>query len=79
MKPIFGLMMVVLGIIVGCYIGIWICFIGGIAGLFNLIKNPETVTGIAVGINVAKIVFAAISGYLSGAVLIIPGMYLLQD
>ena len=68
------------GVALGLYVGIWLMFVGGIIGIVNVVA--ETMQGIpinayAVGINVAKIIFASFVGVISFYVLAIPGWLLI--
>lgn len=72
MKSIFGLVMIVGGIVLGLYVGLWLMFIGGIVQIIEAIRAPELVA-MSVAIGVVKIIFAGISGGLSALVLILPG------
>lgn len=54
----------VMGILLGLYLGIWVMFIGGIVQLIESIKSvPVSALGIACGI--ARIVFCAVVGWAS--------------
>ena len=77
MKSILGLVMIVGGIVLGLYVGVWLMFIGGIVQIIQAVKAPEIVA-MTVAIGVAKIVFAGISGGLSAIVLILPGYSFLK-
>ena len=56
-KNIIGCLIIIGGIILGIYLGIWWCFIGGIVELINAAKaTPVDAVEIAYGI--AKILFA---------------------
>ena len=51
MKDIIGFFLVLTGIVIGFYVGIWVCFIGGIVEIINSAKEvPVYALGIAVGI-----------------------------
>ena len=72
--------MIVAGIVIGLYIGIWLMFIGGIAGLIDIVASASNgIDGMEVAKNVAKIVFSSFIGWGSALALIIPGYVLLQD
>ena len=60
MKKIIGILIVIVGIALGIYVGAWLMFIGGITQIVNSI-NP--VLGIALGI--ARIVFCEIGGFIA--------------
>ena len=62
MKKIIGIIMAILGIAGGIYVGFWLMFVGGISQIINSI-NPVDGLGIAIGI--AKIVFCEIGGFIA--------------
>lgn len=76
MKSIFGIILIVVGIALGLYVGVWLMFIGGIVQIINAIRAPELIA-MTVAIGVAKIVFAGAVGGLSAVVCILPGYALL--
>lgn len=52
----FGIMMVLAGVLGGLYLGIWVMLIGGIAQAVNgIIADP--IDGIAIGVGIAKFIF----------------------
>lgn len=77
MKTIIGLILILAGIALGIYLGIWVMFIGGIVGIIECVRAEELVA-LDVAINVAKVVFAAFVGWLSAFLLIIPGKLMLD-
>lgn len=62
MKKIIGILIVIVGIALGIYVGAWLMFIGGITQIVNSI-NPVNGLGIALGI--ARIVFCGIGGFIA--------------
>jgi hypothetical protein len=75
MKAVIGIIMIVAGIALGLYAGLWWAFIGGIVDVINEIKADDlSATGVAIG--VAKVLFAGFVGYISGAVLAVPGYFM---
>ena len=74
MRQIVGILIILGGIVLGLYVGLWVCFIGGIVQLINEIKSPEAVVAINIAWGIAKIVFAGLFGWLAGLLLIIPGL-----
>jgi len=77
MKQLLGLILVVLGIAVGLYVGVWLCLIGGIVQIIGEIKGEFEAIKVAIG--VTRIVFASLCGWLSGILLIAPGVTLIKD
>jgi hypothetical protein len=79
MKTLLGVLLILGGIALGTYLGLWVCFIGGIIQIVNAIKAPGAIhAGIIAG-GVVKIVFAGFIGQLSAALLIVPGAAMLND
>ena len=62
MKKIIGILIVIVGIALGIYVGAWLMFIGGITQIVNSI-NPVNGLGIALGI--VRIVFCEIGGFIA--------------
>lgn len=54
MKKVIGILMAIVGIALGIYVGVWLMFVGGIVQIINSI-NPTNGLGIALGI--VRIVF----------------------
>lgn len=80
MKKLIGVLLIVMGITLGLYLGIWVMFVGGIAGIIDVVANAingQGISGMEVAINVAKIMFAGFVGYLSAILLIAPGVTLI--
>lgn len=76
MKLIIGLGMILAGIILGLYIGIWICFIGGTVDIIEQIQASK-LNAMAIAIGITKVFFAGLFGWLSGTVLVLIGCYIL--
>lgn len=62
MKKIIGIIIAILGIAGGIYVGFWLMFVGGINQIISSI-NPVNGLGIAIGI--AKIAFCEIGGFIA--------------
>jgi len=74
-KFIIGCLMMVSGLVLGAYAGIWWAFIGGIMGVVNgVTASPVDAMMIAYGI--AKVVFAGFIGTTSALVLVVPGAHI---
>lgn len=78
MKTIIGLALVVGGISAGVYCGVWWAFIGGIINVIEAVRAEDLIAS-DVAIGVAKVIFAGLISWLSAAVLLIPGLALLQS
>lgn len=62
MKKTIGIIIAILGIAGGIYVGFWLMFVGGISQIINSI-NPVNGLGIAIGI--AKVVFCEIGAFIA--------------
>jgi len=76
MRTVLGIAMIIVGIILGLYVGVWLMFVGGIVDLVNAVnasRGGVPMDGVAIGIGVVKIVFASLAGVVSAFALIVPG------
>lgn len=64
---IFGVALFLFGIGFGLYVGVWVCFIGGIVDIINQIQTPP-VEALALAIGIAKFLFASMLGVVAGGV-----------
>lgn len=81
MKFLLGFLMIIGGIALGLYVGLWLCFVGGIIGIINAIAtvvNGSPIEAMTIAISIVKIIFAAVLGWISALILIIPGVALLK-
>jgi len=80
MKALFGLLLILGGIALGLYVGLYLCIYGGIMNLvdvFNTFNTTQVLNGAGLAIGVIKIMCAGVCGALSAYVLIIPGVTLI--
>lgn len=75
---VVGVLLILAGVVVGLYAGVWWAFIGGIVDILNEVRAPE-LSSINVAIGVAKVVFSGFIGWVSGMLLMVPGVAMLQD
>lgn len=78
MRFVLGLFLIAAGIVLGVYVGFWVCFVGGIMDLIAQVRAPE-ISGISVAFAVFKICFASCFGYVAAYCGIVPGAAILQD
>jgi len=76
MNGFIGSVLYILGGLTAIYVGVWLCFVGGIIGIVHEIKY--TADGLSIAINILKIMFSGVLGYLSSMVFILPGMYFMD-
>lgn len=76
-QVVVGLAMMLAGIALGVYVGLWWAFIGGIVQVIEAAKaTPVEAIGIAWGI--AKIVFAGFLGMVTAFVAVFPGFVMMN-
>lgn len=75
MRTFFGVVMIVAGIVLGLYAGLWWAFIGGIVQVIEQIRSPE-LSAISVALGIARVFFAGFIGWVSAAILVLPGVAL---
>lgn len=78
MKVLIGVLLILAGIVIGLWLGVWVLFIGGIIDIINQIKSPEF-NGMVIAWGIVKIMIASGVGTLSAMVLIIPGFAMVAD
>ena len=78
MKMILGLVLMVAGIALGLYAGLWWAFIGGIVDVIQEIRAPD-LNAMNVAIGIAKVLFAGLIGWLAAAVALLPGYALVKS
>lgn len=77
---ILGVLLIIAGIVLGLYVGIWVMFIGGIIGLITQaveISNGN-IYAMEIGLNIGKLLFATLIGWVSGLLPIVTGIGLLM-
>lgn len=81
MKALLGILLVAAGFALGAYMGVWVCFIGGIVGVIRVIidlAHGLPFEAALLGFSILKFMCSAIVGYLSMSVLVIPGLILIE-
>jgi hypothetical protein len=72
-EEIIGTILIIIGVILGLYLGVWLCFIGGIINVIQAIR-AENLIPMDVAIGVMKVMFSGFLGYTSAAIFVIPGL-----
>jgi len=78
MKEIIGVILILGGIVLGLYVGVWLMFIGGIVQVLEQVR-AENLEAIKIAYGIARIMFAGLIGLICGFALILPGRALLGD
>ena len=73
MKTTLGLLLIVAGIALGIYVGLWLMFVGGIVGIIEQIRAPQ-IDALAIALYVVRILLATPVGGISALALIVPGL-----
>ena len=76
MKKVIGILIAIVGIALGIYVGVWLMFVGGIVQMINSI-NPINGLGIALGI--ARIIFCEVGGLIAWLGIAIGSVIGLED
>lgn len=77
MKEILGALICLFGLALGLYLGIWVCFIGGIVQVVEAVKaTPVQALGIALGL--LRVACASFVGWLSGLIVFSVGTALMK-
>ena len=76
-KFVLGLGLILGGFLLGLYVGVWGCFIGGCVDVVAAIKAPSFEAGVFAW-GLFKIVFGSLFGWLSALFGIVPGKVLLD-
>jgi len=61
MKKILGMALILTGIALGVYFGLWVMFIGGIVQIINALSPLEAMS---IAFGVVKIIFASLIGWI---------------
>lgn len=78
MKQILGLLLIISGILLGLYVGFYVCLFGGVMSIIEGAKaTPVEAASIAWG--VVKIVAAGLCGWFSAVVPITIGAAMMRD
>jgi hypothetical protein len=82
MRTVIGIFGIIAGIALGVYVGLWVCFVGGIIGLIEavslLVKNG-VINASLIAWSIVKIMCAGLSGYISAFLVIFPSWALLSN
>lgn len=77
-KSYIGNALIIIGVAVGLYCGIWWAFVGGIIVVAEELRSVE-LDWINMALGIARIIFAGGIGYASAFCFIIPGWLMVDD
>lgn len=75
---IIGLLLIIIGIAVGLYVGVWLCFIGGIIDIVEVFNAGPPIEALKTALGIFKIFAAGVVGWISALILILPGIGILK-
>lgn len=78
MKTIIGALLMIAGVAVGIYCGLWWAFIGGIVDVVREIRADD-LNALSLAIGIAKVFFAGFIGWASAGLGMVPGYLLLKS
>lgn len=81
MKSLLGILMILAGIVLGCYVGGYLCFYGGIAAIIQqiaLVVNGGQIVAPTLVFAIVRIIGTGCAGMFSACVLIFPGAVMLD-
>jgi len=70
---IIGIALIILGILLGLYVGGYLMLVKGIIQIIEEIRSPQAVRASIIAWGIVKIIFAGFIGSISGLFLVIPG------
>jgi len=77
MKILIGLIFVIGGVCLGLYLGLWVCFIGGIIQIVES-SQMDPVSGGGITLGIIRILFAKFVGALTVIILVSIGNEILE-
>lgn len=77
-KLIAGAALIAAGICFGCYVGFYLCLVGGVVDIFTAFKG-ESIAKPMLVFGLLKCLFAGISGWGSAALLVVPGFMVISS
>lgn len=81
-KFVIGCIGLLLAIFVGAYVGLWVCFIGGIMGIITAITTVVaggTVAMSLIAFSILKIMMASLVGWVCAMVIGLPSVALIMN
>lgn len=76
MKKVIGILIAIVGIALGIYVGVWLMFVGGIVQIINSI-NP--INGLGIDLGIARIIFCEVGGLIAWLGIAIGSVIGLED
>ena len=76
-KALSGFLLVCTGVFAGFYVGIWVCFIGGIIAFIEAVQQSP-IPGLDIALAIGRFWFSAVIGWAAAAFFLIPGLKLMK-
>lgn len=73
-----GALMVVLGVAVGLWVGVWWAFVGGIVRIVSDLR-AEHMNSWILAMSILRVMFSGFIGYVSAEMLVLPGYMFWKD
>ncbi len=83
LKKLLGILLIVGGVVFGAYLGLYVCFVGGIVNIIDVIneaaRHNVDIDSAKIAFGVVKIVFAGLVFWFSTFIGILPGLILFKE
>lgn len=76
-RGMLAIILIIIGVFLGLYVGVWYCFIGGIVDIIEQIRSAD-MSAVAVAIGITKVVFSGVLGWLSSHIFFLFGKVLID-
>lgn len=78
MRNLFGILLMIAGLILGIWLGVWVCFIGGIVTIIGSLSGVVPFAALTIAFAILKICLASFIGWVSFMVLYMSGLAMLK-
>ena len=72
MRTAIGVVLMLAGLAFGLYVGVWLCFVGGIVQIFESFQAVP-IDAVGVGLGALRIMVTGVAGVVTAVVAIFPG------
>ena len=76
MKTLLGVLLILAGIALGIYVGVWLMLVGGIISLIDGV-TAEPVNSSYIAWGIIRVIFASVVGWFVSTLFFIPGLLFL--
>lgn len=73
MRKLVGILLILVGIGLGIYVGFWWALVGGIVSIIEQVGS-ESVSTLVIAGDILRVLFSSLIGYVSVIVFIVPGI-----